>query len=116
MPEGPFDYEEWEGFEQKGKIQTEVIVSCSVDGCINKGKIVIIAVRELDGKFLFYVHHHANPICEHIWEQAKKDLDYEVEEIVERKREWSQSKWCPHCGKRIPETSTTCPECGGATD
>ncbi len=92
----------------KGEFYDEVMLSCVADGCTNNGKDVFVWVRLLDHKILFYVNAYGNPICEHMWKQAKEDIDYEIEKI----REDEQLKWCPHCIRRIPRTSTVCPECG----
>lgn len=93
-----------------GEFYDEIILHCSFDGCVNKGKDVFVDVRLLDEHPMFYLHDNRIPICEHMWRQAKEDLDYEIEYLNEQ----AQLKWCSNCIKRIPKDATVCPECGAS--
>mgnify|MGYP000450091177 CR=1 FL=1 len=39
-----------------------------------------------------------------------------VEQIVEKKVEEKEEKYCANCGCRIPEGSSFCPECGSGVE
>ena len=96
--------------EPKGEFLTEVMLSCTAQGCTNRGKDVFVDFRGMKDELLLYVHHHGNPICGHMWKQAKEDIDHEIEDFKEQ----AQLKWCPQCTKRIPKSSNVCPECGAS--
>lgn len=98
--------------EQIGSFHDEVLLSCAVDVCPNNGKDVFVDVVILDDKALFYVNAYGSPICEHMWKQANEELGYQIEQIHES----AKLRWCPQCIKRIPKSSTVCPECGSILD
>ena len=96
--------------ELKGEFYDEVILSCSAEGCTERGKDVFVDFRVLNHEPFFYVHAYGNSICEHMWKQAREDVDYEIEGFHEK----SSAEIVSSVNQKIPKSSTVCPECGAS--
>lgn len=89
-----------------------VLMRCENKECSFDGRDSGSDVYEIDDRIV--VEWHADsPMCEHMWEQAKAYIDFELKSQKgqlppEEMLRW----WCPYCTTRIPRTSERCPNCG----
>lgn len=85
---------------------------CENKECTFHGKASGSDIYEMDDR-LVVEWHSDMPMCEHMWEQAKAYIDFELrnqkgEQPPEEMLRW----WCPYCTTRIPRTSEKCLNCG----
>jgi hypothetical protein len=96
-----------------GELQDCIICHCGSKECPNYDQNNFFDLRESKGQFFFNIHQHNIPMCEHMWNNAKKFVDETLAGRKEDLQEWAITQWCPHCLKRVPKDVEICPECGG---
>ncbi len=87
------------------------MLECMKEECRYHGKNSFADIYHREGMILIKWHPD-EPMCEHIWEEAKAHIDFGLKQTKgELPPEEMLRSFCPYCHTRIPKSSETSPNC-----